>query len=88
MLQFIMGVEGNHNLYPSYKAEIHKWLPNLVGARKKKNHTHSGREPKNVQHHTSFLSSTGEKRDRERGRNAKKESETERDTHRKRQGEM
>lgn len=32
-----MGVEGKHNLYPSYKAEMHKWLPNLVGARRKKN---------------------------------------------------
>lgn len=31
-----MGVEGKHNLYPSYKAEMHKWLPNLVGARRRK----------------------------------------------------
>lgn len=33
-----MGVRGNH-LHLNYKAEIHKWLPNLVEARRKNTRT-------------------------------------------------
>lgn len=34
-----MGVKGNHNLHLNYKAEIYKWLPNLVGPRRKNTYT-------------------------------------------------
>lgn len=66
-----MGVEGNHNLYPSYKAEMHKWLPNLVGARRKKNIHTTEESPRMSNIILGFLVLQG----RRETRNAKKQGQ-------------